>query len=72
MRVVVMLHAGTDVEQVAAALRALGATDVRGPQPSLPDVLVATFPAAARATVADVAALDGVRVAEPDALREAT
>jgi hypothetical protein len=69
MRVVVMLEAGADVGQVAAGLRALGADDVRGPQPSLPDVVVATFPTDAPAALRDIGALRGVRVAEVDALR---
>ncbi len=71
MRVVVGLDAGHLPATVTDALLAHGARAVRGPAPSLPDVLVAEFPDDDDATVTleRVAALSGVRYAERDTLR---
>lgn len=67
MRVVVGLHEGQGHEDAAEQLRRAGATAVQGPAPALPDVLVAEIPdAGAEAAIARIAALDGVRYAEPD------
>lgn len=72
MRIVVGVAAGHDPAAIAEALRAAGARDVRGPAPSLPDVLVADFPDGdPEAAVKCAAGLPGVRYAEPDALRSA-
>jgi hypothetical protein len=67
MRVVVGLEPGQDPGAVADALRAFGADAVQGPAPSLPDVLTAEVPDGT--AVEAIAALDGVRYAEPDQLR---
>ena len=70
MRVVVGLVPGSQPGTVADVLRSQGAQFVQGPMPSLPDVLVAEFPdEAAQGTLAKIAALPGVRYAEPDALQ---
>jgi hypothetical protein len=75
MRIVVGLHENADASSVSAALRDLGARDVRPPQQSLPGVVVAEFggePAEQPdegALLARVTGLEGVRYAEPDAMR---
>ncbi len=70
MRVVVGLDADHPPATVTDALLAHGARAVRGPAPSLPDVLVAEFPDDdATVTLERVAALSGVRYAERDTLR---
>jgi fervidolysin-like protein len=72
MRVVVGLAEGHDPRQVGEQLKARGARHVQGPQPSLPDVLVADFPEDDMpATLERVSALPGVRYAEPDELQSA-
>jgi fervidolysin-like protein len=70
MRVVVGIASDAKPESVEESLRREGARSVQGPAPSLPDVLVAEFPDAdAGAMVKRVAALPGVRYAEPDEMR---
>lgn len=70
MRIVVGLHPAADAAEVAAALRARGATTVGGPTASLPGVLVADLSGEdLDAALADAKALPGVRYAEADALR---
>jgi hypothetical protein len=70
MRIVVGIVAGSDPAAVAEAVRGVGARNVQGPLPSLPDVLIAEFPEPDRGgTVKTVAALPGVRFAELDELR---
>jgi hypothetical protein len=72
-RVVVGLESKDDVPAVSEALRAAGAQHVSEPQPSLPDVVVAEFPDDDEDnTLKSIAALKGVRYAEPDQLRDAT
>jgi hypothetical protein len=69
VRIVVGLVPDAEWTAVAAALRDAGAADVRPPLPSLPDVVLAEFPQGdAEAVAARVAALPGVRYAEPDTL----
>jgi hypothetical protein len=73
MRFVVGLEADQDVAAVSDALLALGAHSVVGPQPSLPDVLLADFPDGnVDEMVKRIAALPGVRYAEPEQLRFTT
>lgn len=70
MRVIVGIVTGHDVATVADALLHSGAGGVQGPAASLPDVLVADFPDGDPASIVErVAALPGVRYAEPDELR---
>jgi Fervidolysin N-terminal prodomain len=70
MRVIVGIANETESAAVADGLRREGAQSVRGPAKSLPDVLVAEFPEGDLArTVKRVAALPGVRYAEPDEMR---
>jgi hypothetical protein len=70
MRVVVGLEAGKDHREVAPELERLGARHVQGPTPSLPGVLVADMPGDdPRGVVEAIAALPGVRYAEPDDLQ---
>jgi len=70
MRIVVGIAVGREPASVAEALRRKGARSVQGPAPSLPDVLVAEFPEGdLESTVKSVAALPGVRYAEPDELQ---
>jgi hypothetical protein len=70
MRIVVGIATGREPGSVAAALRREGASSVQGPAPSLPDVLVAEFPEGdLERTVKTVAALPGVRYAEPEELQ---
>ena len=69
MRIVVGLEPGCDAAAVADALRQAGASDVRGPAPSLPDVLVAEFAGRDPGHAVRAACeLPGVRYAEPDRL----
>lgn len=73
MRIVVGLIADQEPEPVVEALRQLGARHVLGPAPSLPDVRVADFPEGdLEQTVQAVAALPGVRYAEPDQMQSTT
>jgi hypothetical protein len=70
VRMVIGLQRGADRDRVVAAVRAAGATDLRPPSASLPDVIVAEFPDDDEAAlVARLGALDGVRYAEVDVLR---
>jgi hypothetical protein len=70
MRVVVGITPETEAAAVAEALRQEGAHSVQGPAQSLPDVLVADFPEGDLTdTVKRVAALPGVRYAEPDEMQ---
>ncbi len=70
MRIVVGIAEGHDVDSVSEALKATGARSVQGPAPSLPDVVVADFPEAdIDRTLKGVAALSGVRYAEPDEMQ---
>jgi hypothetical protein len=73
-RVVVGLESKDDVPAVSEALRAAGAQHVSEPQPSLPDVVVAEFPDddVEDNTLKSITALNGVRYAEHDQLRDAT
>jgi len=73
MRFVVGLEADQDITAVSDSLVALGARSVSGPQPSLPDVLVADFPDGnVDETTTRIATLPGVRYAEPEQLRFTT
>jgi hypothetical protein len=69
MRIIVGLASEAEPSAVATALREQGARDVKPAPPSLPDVVIADFPE--DVTVQDVAALPGVRYAEPDSLQSA-
>jgi hypothetical protein len=70
MRMVVGLQSGALWEQVADDLRMQGAAAVTPPAPSLPDVVVADFAdESVDELTARLAALPGVRYAEPDALQ---
>jgi hypothetical protein len=70
MRIVVGLDPGAPAAAIDGALRARGATDVRPPAPSLPDVMLTEFPdQPEEAVLTDVRAIPGVRYAEVDVLR---
>jgi hypothetical protein len=71
-RVLVTLESGASPEQVAEALTALGATEVRPPQPELPDVCIATVDEHQHSPAAwatEAGRLPGVASAEVDQLR---
>jgi hypothetical protein len=71
MRMVVGLHADADAESMTETLRQAGARDVRPPAPSMPDVLVADFPAEdAAELITRLTGLTGVRYAEPDSMQD--
>jgi hypothetical protein len=69
MRIVVGLTEDASVEQVNVALVSAGATDVRSTGPAQPWVLVAEFPEDRPELLEEVAALPGVRYAEPDEMQ---
>ncbi|GGM95714.1 hypothetical protein GCM10009721_22710 [Terrabacter tumescens] len=69
-RVLVTLSGESDPEEVVRALRALGPSTVHAPAPELPDVAVAEVDDdAVESFVRDAQSVDGVSVAEVDALR---
>jgi hypothetical protein len=69
-RVLVTLSGESDPEEVVRALRALGPSTVHAPAPELPDVAVAEVDDdAVESFVRDARSVDGVSVAEVDALR---
>jgi hypothetical protein len=70
VRLIVGLHEMSSPAAVADELRGCGATQVDGPTPTLPGVLVAEIPETAAEGAAERAsALAGVRYAEWDAPR---
>lgn len=69
-RVLVTLSGESDPEEVVRALRALGPSTVHAPAPELPDVAIAEVDDdAVESFVRDAQSVDGVSVAEVDALR---
>jgi hypothetical protein len=73
MRVVMGLYDARDADSVRDALRALGARTVLGPTPELPEVLIADFPDVEEGDLVEqLAAMPGVRYAEPDELQSAS
>jgi hypothetical protein len=69
MRMVVGLAEDASAAQVSSALMSAGASHVSSTGPAQPAVLVAEFPALGRELLDQVAALPGVRYAEPDAMQ---
>ena len=70
-RVIVGLHADTNVNPVKTALEAAGAESTSGPSPELPDVLIATIPnnQDTNEFIRVAREISGVRYAEPDSWR---
>jgi hypothetical protein len=73
VRVIVGLEADADWRAVAECLRSQGATDVRPPRASDPDVLRATFPSGIdpKQAASRAEALPGVSYAELDTIQQA-
>ena len=69
-RFIIGLHPGQDVARISQAVTACGATWIGEPRAELPDVLVVSVPDDTEdvAFVKAVAAVDGVRYVEADAL----
>jgi hypothetical protein len=73
MRIVVGTNTGQDPVPVADALREMGAREVQGPAPALPDVLIADFPDDDvddwEHALETIMAVPGVRYAELDQMQ---